>query len=137
MAENSDLQREIEQGEQGGRVQRAVLRIKTLSSRHPALRLLHKVLVAVVGGFLVALGLIMLVTPGPGWLFIFLGIGVWSTEFEWAHRLNQKVKRAVLRIWRWWSGLLAEWRFRRARDRPWILEQGPRHMRAEAPDGEK
>ena len=79
-------------------------------------------------------GLVMLVTPGPGWLFIFLGLGIWSTEFEWAHRLNMRIKRAALRMWRWWSNLVAEWRYRRARDKPHGWEQGPRHMRATTPD---
>ena len=67
------------------------------------------------------------------WPFLFLGLGVWSTEFEWAHRLNLRIKRAALRVWRWWSNLLAGWRYRRARDKPHAWVQGPRHMRATDP----
>ncbi|MDO4920153.1 PGPGW domain-containing protein [Kocuria sp.] len=130
---SSELHEEIERGEQGGRVHRAVLRLRAVSERHPVLRVLHKGIVIVLGAVLGLAGLVMLVTPGPGWLFIFLGLGVWSTEFEWAHRLNLRIKRAALRVWRWWSNLVAERRHRRARDRPHRLVQGPRHMRAPAP----
>ena len=131
---SSELHEEIERGEQGGRVHRAVLRLRTWSERHPALQILHKGIVIVVGGILALAGIVMLVTPGPGWLFIFLGLGVWSTEFEWAHRLNLRIKRAALRVWRWWSNLMAERRHRRALAAPPRLAPGPRHLRAEPPE---
>lgn len=130
---SSDLDREIERGEDGGRIHRTVLRLKAWSHRHPVLRVLHTTGVAVLGGLLVLAGLVMLITPGPGWLAIFLGIGVWGTEFAWAHHLNRRVKGRALHVWRWWSNVLAERRFRRAREKPPRLEQGPRHLRAQAP----
>ena len=50
----------------------------------------------VVGGFLLlALGIIMLVTPGPGWLAIAGGIGLLATEFAWARRIRERVERAA------------------------------------------
>lgn len=131
---SSELHEEIRRGEEGGRIHRAVLRVRAFSNSHPALRVLHKGVVTVLGGVFVLLGIIMLVTPGPGWLAIFLGIGLWSTEFAWAHRLNQRVKRLALNAWRWWSNIVSEWRLRRARDKPHHLVQGPRHLRATAPD---
>lgn len=130
---SSELHEEIERGEQGGRVHQFVLRMRAVSDRHPALRVLHKATVIVLGTVFVLAGIVMLVTPGPGWLSIFLGIGIWSTEFEWAHRLNLRIKRAALRVWRWWTNLVAERRYRRARDRPRPQKQGPRHLRAETP----
>ena len=130
---SSELHEEIERGERGGRVHDAVLRLRAFSERHPVLRVLHKGILIVLGAGFALAGLVMLVTPGPGWLFIFLGLGIWSTEFEWAHRLNMRIKRAALRMWRWWSNLVAEWRYRRARDKPHGWEQGPRHMRATDP----
>ena len=131
---SSEFHEEIARGEQGGRVHRAVLRLRTWSERHPALRILHKGVVVVLGGIFVLAGVVMLVTPGPGWLFIFLGLGVWSTEFEWAHRLNLRIKRAALNAWRWWSNLMAQRRHRRAQARPPRLSPGPRHLRAETPE---
>lgn len=66
---------------------------------HPVLKHLYKPLVIAVGGFCFIAGLIMLVTPGPGWLFIFIGLGIWGTEFAWAHRLNQRLKKLVISLW--------------------------------------
>ncbi|MBZ5702264.1 MAG: PGPGW domain-containing protein [Acidobacteriia bacterium] len=48
----------------------------------------------IVFGFtLLALGAVMLVTPGPGWLTIFLGLGLLAAEFVWARRLMERIKR--------------------------------------------
>jgi len=48
----------------------------------------------IVFGFtLLALGAVMLVTPGPGWLTIFLGLGLLAAEFVWARRLVDRLKR--------------------------------------------
>lgn len=44
----------------------------------------------VVGFVLLILGLIMMVTPGPGILFIFLGLSVLAFEIEWARELNKQ-----------------------------------------------
>ena len=50
----------------------------------------------VLGGFaLLLLGVIMLVTPGPGILAIAGGIALLSTEFEWARRIRDRVERAA------------------------------------------
>ena len=48
----------------------------------------------IVFGFtLLALGAVMLLTPGPGWLSIFLGLGLLAAEFVWARRLMERLKR--------------------------------------------
>ena len=48
----------------------------------------------VVGGFTLLLaGVVMLVTPGPGWVAIFLGLGLLAAEFVWARRLMDRMKR--------------------------------------------
>jgi tellurite resistance protein TerC len=47
----------------------------------------------IVGGFtLLLIGIVMLVTPGPGWLVIFLGLGLLAAEFVWAKRLMDRIK---------------------------------------------
>jgi uncharacterized protein (TIGR02611 family) len=43
--------------------------------------------VLVVGLVLIAAGLVMLVTPGPGIAAILAGLALLSTEFAWAKRL--------------------------------------------------
>jgi uncharacterized protein (TIGR02611 family) len=59
----------------------------------------------VVAGFTLLLaGGVMLVTPGPGWLVIFLGLGLLAAEFVWARRLMERIKREGNRmkdaVWR-------------------------------------
>ena len=53
----------------------------------------------VVSGFTLLLaGAVMLVTPGPGWLVIFLGLGMLGAEFVWARRLMERIKRESGRV---------------------------------------
>jgi uncharacterized protein (TIGR02611 family) len=53
----------------------------------------------IVGGFtLLLIGIVMLVTPGPGWLVILLGLGLLAAEFVWARRLMDRLKRGGERV---------------------------------------
>jgi len=53
----------------------------------------------IVGGFtLLLIGIVMLVTPGPGWLVILLGLGLLAAEFVWARRLMDRIKREGERV---------------------------------------
>ena len=45
-----------------------------------------------VGGFLVIVGVALLVLPGPGLLVIILGLGILATEYVWAERLLKMAK---------------------------------------------
>jgi uncharacterized protein (TIGR02611 family) len=60
------------------------------------------VLTIVIGSILLIAGLVMLVTPGPGILFIFFGLSILALEIEWARELNkqgvQGLERIVARI---------------------------------------
>ena len=52
-----------------------------------------------IGGFtLLLIGIVMLVTPGPGWLVILLGLGLLAAEFVWARRLMDRIKREGNRV---------------------------------------
>ena len=51
-----------------------------------------------LGFTLLALGIVMLVTPGPGWLMIALALGVLAAEFVWAQRLLDRMKEQGLRL---------------------------------------
>lgn len=46
-----------------------------------------KALIAIVGGLVVLIGLVLIPYPGPGWLIVFAGLAILSTEFEFASRL--------------------------------------------------
>jgi len=50
------------------------------------------------GFTVVALGIIMIVTPGPGWLTILLGFGILAAEFVWARRLLDRIKEQGVRL---------------------------------------
>lgn len=49
--------------------------------------------VLIVGFGLVGAGIAMLVLPGPGWATIILGLIVLASEYAWARRLLDPVKR--------------------------------------------
>jgi uncharacterized protein (TIGR02611 family) len=53
----------------------------------------RRIVIAVVGFTLVLLGIAMIVTPGPGWLVILLGLSVLSIEFVWARHLLKRIKQ--------------------------------------------
>jgi uncharacterized protein (TIGR02611 family) len=46
-----------------------------------------KVIIAIIGVVVLVVGIIAIPYPGPGWLIVFAGLGILSTEFEWAQRL--------------------------------------------------
>jgi uncharacterized protein (TIGR02611 family) len=50
------------------------------------------VLVTALGALLVAAGIVMLVTPGPGLLAIAAGLAVLAREYRWARRLLDRAK---------------------------------------------
>ena len=53
----------------------------------------------IISGFtLLLVGAVMLVTPGPGWLVIFLGLGLLAAEFVWAERLMKRLKHESGRV---------------------------------------
>jgi uncharacterized protein (TIGR02611 family) len=53
----------------------------------------------IVAGFtLLIAGVVMIVTPGPGWLVILLGLGLLAAEFVWARRLMDRIKREGDRV---------------------------------------
>ena len=56
------------------------------------------VLVMVVGFVLLLMGLVMMVTPGPGLLFIFFGLSILALEIKWARELNQQGMQGLERL---------------------------------------
>jgi uncharacterized protein (TIGR02611 family) len=71
-------------------------KLKTLLAKlpHPV----RWVLTMVVGFVLLILGLIMMVTPGPGILFIFFGLSILALEIEWARELNKQGLQGLEKI---------------------------------------
>lgn len=53
----------------------------------------------VLAGFtLLVVGAVMVFTPGPGWLVIFLGLTLLAAEFVWARRLMDRMKHEGNRL---------------------------------------
>jgi uncharacterized protein (TIGR02611 family) len=53
----------------------------------------RRVFLIIAGFTLLLAGGVMLVTPGPGMLVIFLGLGLLAAEFVWARRLIERIKK--------------------------------------------
>lgn len=68
------------------------------------------VLTLVIGFALLILGLIMMVTPGPGLLFIFLGLSILALEIKWAQELHkqgmQGLESIVAKLKEFWFKLI-------------------------------
>jgi uncharacterized protein (TIGR02611 family) len=75
------------------------VRVRGRIRNNKPLDLTWRIGVFVVGALFVVAGLIMFVTPGPGWLALLLGLAILATEFSWAERLlhwaREKAKLAA------------------------------------------
>jgi len=66
-----------------------------LHERHPLVitfKWARRIAVIVSGFTVLAVGIAMLVLPGPGLIVIPVGLGILGLEFAWARRWLQKVK---------------------------------------------
>ena len=60
-----------------------------------------RVIIAITGGFVLLLGIITIPYPGPGWLTVFAGLAILSTEFDWAQRMLNRGRRQYDRWLQW------------------------------------
>ena len=71
------------------------VRLRRLHARahsNPVTSLITKVVVTIVGVFLILIGIVMLIGPGQGILAIIAGLAVLATEYTWAERLLRRVQ---------------------------------------------
>jgi len=59
---------------------------------------IKRVVKAVFGFTLLAIGVVLLVTPGPGWVVILAGLALLAAEFLWARRLLDRLKSGAGRV---------------------------------------
>jgi uncharacterized protein (TIGR02611 family) len=64
-------------------------------------RLALRIGVGILGTLVVALGIVLIPFPGPGWAIVILGLAIWAIEFTWAQNLLEFTKRHV-RSWTHW-----------------------------------
>jgi len=63
--------------------------------KHPLFgtyKVAKRVAIGIVGGTVLLLGVVMMVTPGPGLAGILAGLGILAIEFTWARIWLKKVK---------------------------------------------
>ena len=67
--------------------------------------LVRKVFITVLGGAIFLAGIVMVVTPGPAFILIPVGLLLLASEFKWAERWTQKFLDAMHKVrvrWRAW-----------------------------------
>ena len=72
----------------------------TDSATTSALRLARKVVVGVIGVSVLAIGIALIVLPGPAVIVIPLGLAILGTEFLWARRLLRRVRQGAASVFR-------------------------------------
>lgn len=70
---------------------------------HITYRVARRIVLTVVGLTVLLLGLLMLVTPGPGLLGLAAGLGILALEYTWAHRWLQSVRNGAEYSWNRWG----------------------------------
>lgn len=63
--------------------------------KHPLFgtyKLAKRIVIGVVGGTVLALGIVMMITPGPGIAGVIAGLGILAIEFAWARSWLRKAK---------------------------------------------
>ena len=62
---------------------------------HLTYRTARRIAVLAVGSTVVLVGVVMLVTPGPGLVVIPVGLAILSVEFAWARLWLRKVRESI------------------------------------------
>jgi uncharacterized protein (TIGR02611 family) len=68
---------------------------------NPTGRIALKVGVGIAGALVVAIGLVLIPLPGPGWALVILGLAIWAIEFAWAKHLLRYTRSRVQQWTRW------------------------------------
>jgi uncharacterized protein (TIGR02611 family) len=102
----------LEQRDEGtgvlARLRRSVRALRSWVYARPGGAQTWRVGVALTGLVVVIVGIVLLAVPGPGWLVIFAGLGIWATEFAWAKSLLRFVQRTV-NAWTAWLKRQPRW----------------------------
>jgi len=62
------------------------------------LRKAKRIITAVAGGTVLAIGIAMVVLPGPAIIVIPIGLAIMATEFVWARKLLKRAKKEIARL---------------------------------------
>jgi tellurite resistance protein TerC len=64
----------------------------------PAYKIAKRIAIGIVGGTVLVMGVIMMVTPGPGIAGILVGLGILGIEFAWARIWLKKIKQRAQKV---------------------------------------
>jgi len=59
------------------------------------LKHVKRVIVIVIGFTILGIGIILIIFPGPAFIVIPIGLSILATEFVWAKKLLDKVKKGI------------------------------------------
>ena len=62
---------------------------------HITYKIARRLVIAAVGGTVLLIGVIMIVTPGPAMVFIPVGLAILSIEFAWARHWLRRLREAI------------------------------------------
>lgn len=62
---------------------------------------LYRIAVAVVGLAVLAVGILAIPYPGPGWAIVFVGLAILASEFRWAQCLLAFAKQRYDKVMAW------------------------------------
>jgi uncharacterized protein (TIGR02611 family) len=82
-------------------VRSRLVAVRARVRRVPGGALLWRIGITVAGILVIAVGVVLLPLPGPGWLIIFAGLGLLATEYTWAARVLSRSRGLVVRWTRW------------------------------------
>ena len=63
----------------------------------------YRIVVAVIGLMVLAVGLLAIPYPGPGWAIVFVGLAILATEFNWARRLLAYTRERYDKVMAWFK----------------------------------
>jgi uncharacterized protein (TIGR02611 family) len=69
----------------------------------PTAEFTYRIAVAVIGLAILALGILAIPYPGPGWAIVFLGLAILATEFNWARRLLAYTRERYDKVMAWFK----------------------------------
>ena len=67
----------------------------TWNKSTPAGKLFWRLVVGFFGGLITFIGLLFIITPGPGIAVLIIGLAILATEFAWAKRAVEKAREAA------------------------------------------
>ncbi|MDT7794184.1 MAG: hypothetical protein QOD59_3620 [Mycobacterium sp.] len=67
----------------------------------PAAEFGYRITVAIIGLAVLAVGIVAIPYPGPGWAIVFVGLAILATEFDWARRLLAYTRKRYDKVMAW------------------------------------